>query len=567
MTRRLWAVATASLLLACGGESGPNGVDAGSIEVTPDPVVLAPQASVELHVAAYNADGVLLSGVSLSFTSKDEHLVTVSSGGLVQSVGPAGTTSITVKAGRSSVIVPVTVTENGRNIRVLPEDASLPQLGTLQLHAALLDPAGTEIAGAAFSFVSSDQSVASVDQAGLVSSAGPAGQVTISVSSGELTTQKTVSITQVPTSITLLPNSIRLGQSSTIPLGATVRDAAGSPIADAAITYSAEPSSLLAVSATGVLSAQGTPGTGSVTAASGTLSVTVPVTVFTAGSLTGTIVRTVSSTKLPFAVAMGDGDTYYGVGVNGQFEVGDFGTGSLATYQVSNSLVTGVAVDRTSGRVFAAGNVADGVMEMDPANGTKIRRWKAPDQMYDLAISPDRSKLYVAGSSGELYVVSTASLTALDSFPIGTSVIHLLAHPSQPLVYASGLGTVTEINVETGATRTFSFPAAQATALAVNGTKLFIAGEGGTVGVMDLATGETSSVAVDCQFYDLVLAPDGTQLLGSCNWQGKAVLLDATTFEILKTIETGGGPRRVAIKPDGTGAIIANEWGWYTLVE
>lgn len=567
MTRRLWAVATALLLLACGGESGPSSIDVGSIEVTPNPVVLAQQTSVGLQVAAFDDDGALLAGVPVTFTPKDSSLITVSSSGVVLSVGPAGSTSITIKAGRGSIAVPVTVEATGSTISVLPADASVPQMGTLQLDAALLDLVGSEIPGTTFTFASADPSIATVSESGLITSVGPAGQVSISVTTGGLTTQKIVTVVPIPTSMTLLPSSIRMGKSSQVTLHAAVLDAVGAPIPNASITYSAAPSSLLTVSAAGILSAQGTSGTGSVTAASGTLFVTVPVTIVDKASLSGTILSQASSGGQPYGVAIGAGDTFYGVGLGGAFDVGTFGSTTLASKFVSSPIMTGVAVHPTNGLVYAAGNTADGLMEIDPATGSVLRRWAAPDQMYDVAISPDGSQIYVAGSPDKVYVISTASMTLVKELPAGGSVIHLLADPSRPIVYSSGASIVREINVETGATRAFDLGSAQATALAVAGDKLLIGAESATLGVVDLATGLTTTVGVTCAIYDLLEAPDGIQLLATCPLQGTAVLLDANTYEVLKTIQVNGTPRRAAIKADGTGAVIANEAGYYTFVE
>jgi YVTN family beta-propeller protein len=565
--RRLRAVATVSLLAACGGESGPNGTDVASILVTPNPVALMQQASVQLQVAAFNEDGALLAGVPVTFTSDELELVTVSNAGVVKSVGPAGSTSVTVRAAGKSVDIPVTVGATGSSITVLPAQASLPQLGTLQLDPALLDLVGTEIAGATFSFATTNPQAAIVNGTGLVTSIGPAGEVLITVTGGGLTTQKTVTVEATPTSILLNPNPILLGRTSQLALGAQVLDAIGSPIAGAAITYLAEPASLLAVTTSGVLSSLGTPGTGSVTVTSGALATTVPVTISDAATLAGTIVRTVEATGAPYGVAIGPGGAYYGVALAGQFHVGDFGAQNLTVHEVSGTVMTGVAVHPTNGLVYATGSATDGLMEINPSTGSVLRRWTAPDQMYDVAISPDGSQLYVAGSPDRVYVVSTATMSSLKDFQAGGSVVHLLAHPSQPLVYASGQGIVREINVQSAAHRTFTHPAAQATALAIAGNRLYIGGEVGHLAVVDLASGVTTTVEVPCPIYDLVAAPDGQRLLSTCSGVGTALLLDAATLQVVKTIPTGGGPRRAAIKLDGSGAVIANEGGWYTHVE
>ena len=567
MIRRFPAVATAALLVACGGESGPNGIEVGSIVVSPNPVSLAQQASVQLQVAAFDADGLLLAGMPVTFTSGEVELVTVNSGGLVHSLGPAGSTTINVTAGAESVTVPVTVGAIGNTIAVLPDPATMPQLGTLQLDAALLDLVGTEISGAPFTYTTTNSLIITTNISGLISSVGPAGQASIIITSGEVSTQKLVTVTQTPTSITVYPSPVVLGRNGQIQLGVQVLDAIDAPIAGAAVSFTAEPANLISISTTGVLSAQGTSGTGSVTATHGALEVTVPVTVSDAATLTGTIARTVMATGMPYGVAIGFGGAYYGVGLTGQFQVGTHGVAGLTEHAVSGSVMTGVAVHPTNGLVYATGHGTDGLMEIDPGSGAVLRRWTAPDQMYDLAISPDGMRIFVAGSPSQVYEISTATMQMTKSFATEASVVHLLHHPSQPLIYASGAGIVREINTATDAHRTFSHPAAQATALAIAGHRLYIGGEVGKLAAVDLATGVVMTVDVLCGIYDLVAAPDGQRLLATCSGTGIAVLFDSETFAVVASIATGGSPRRAAVKPDGTGAVIANEGGWYTHIE
>jgi hypothetical protein len=560
-------VATALILVACGGESGPNAVQVGSITVSPNPLALAQQTAAEFQVAVFDADGALLAGMPVTFTSANVELVTVNSAGLVRSVGPAGTSSVTVTAGTKSVSVPVSVGASGNTIAVLPEPAALAQLGTLQLDPALLDLVGTEIMGSVFTYESTNPLIVTVTGSGQVRSIGPAGEATINVTSGAVTAQKSVTVTATPTSITLNPNPIAIGRTGQLQLGAQVLDAIGSPIVGSAVAFSAQPSNLLAISQTGLLSAQGVAGSGSVTATSGALTVTAPVTISNAGTLTGAIVRTVGVTGAPYGVAMGAGGVYYGVGLNGALDVGTFGVDGLTRHNVSAAVMTGVAVHPTNGRVYATGAGADGLMEINPTTGTVMRRWEVQDQMYDVAISPDGTRLYVAGGPMTVYVISVATMQMLTSYPTEASVIHLVAHPSMPLIYASGVGVVREINVTNGAFRTFSHPAAQATALAIAGDRLFIGGEAGHLASVDLTSAVTTTVEVPCPIYDLVAAPDAGRLLATCTGTGTALLLDAQTFGVVATIATGGAPRRAAIRADGTGAVIANEAGWYTHVQ
>src|SRR5690606_7808705 len=241
-------------------------------------------------------------------------------------------------------------------------------------------------------------------------------------------------VVQVPTSITIDPNPVLIGVNISLQLEAHVRDAIGMPMSDQPITFSVEPSNILSISASGLLTAGGTPGTGSVTATSGQFSVTVPVTVANVVPLTGEIIGTAEAGARPYGVAVGSDGSFVGVGVEGVVHVGAFGEGAVESHVVSASVMTGIARHPTTGLVYATGSFNDALMEIDAATGTVLRRWTSEDQIYDVALSPDATRLFVAGSNGLVSVLSVASLTLLDEFQLEHPVVHLLPHPSQPFL-------------------------------------------------------------------------------------------------------------------------------------
>jgi YVTN family beta-propeller protein len=563
VTRRHAAVLVCAFAVACGGESGPNGIAVGSIDVTPGTIALAQQASVQLQVAARDEEGVLLAGVPVTFTSENTDLVTVSALGLVRSAGPAGVTSIIVRAGGKTVSVPATVTATGNTIRILPSPATLPQKASLQLDVALLDLVGTPIPGAILTYATSDQNIATVNLTGLVGSVGPSGSVTVTVTSGALSAAVRVSVTQVPTSLEVTPDEITLGRNGSRTVAAALLDAVGDPIPGAPFSFTASPAGLLGVTSGGVVTAMGTPGNGTLTVTSGTFTTDVPVSIIDVGTLTGSILKTVPALGSPYAVALAPGGAIYGAGIGGRFYRGTFGSDALDTYVISSALTVGLAVNPSTGKVYVAGRAADALMEVDPATGVVLRRWETPGQMYDVAVSPDGQSVYVAGEGTAVHVISATTMAHVTSFTTTHDVVHLLAHPTEPLVYASGGATAMEIDVQTGAQRTFSQVSAQATALTIANDRLFIGSESGMVGAVDLTTGSTTTVDVfECGVYDIVAAPDGQQLLVTCALNGAVKLLDVETLAVLKTIPAAGIPRRAAISADGTAAVVANEAGW-----
>jgi YVTN family beta-propeller protein len=65
----------------------------------------------------------------------------------------------------------------------------------------------------------------------------------------------------------------------------------------------------------------------------------------------------------------------------------------------------------------------------------------------------------------------------------------------------------------------------------------------------------------------MALSPDWRQLYVSSSLGGAVYLLDWKTGATLKTVTTGGTPRRIGFAADGSTAVIANEGGWVDFIE
>jgi hypothetical protein len=456
----------------------------------------------------------------------------------------------------------------GTSIRIEPASIVLLQLGTRQLEAQLLDAEGRVIPDATFTFTSSHPDLLSVSGSGLVTSIGPSGNGVITASAGSISRDVPVAVTQLATSVAVFPKAISLPPGATIPVSALVADAVGAEMPGAPITLSVAPVSLLSVTNDGQLSAAGGAGAGTLTATSGTISGSVPVTVEPVATLDGTIFESAAIVTTPFAAVIAPDGTVFGIGIGGSLNVGQFGGTSMQAVSFSGSITTGILRHPESGLLYVSGSEADALLEVSPVSRTVLRRWAAPGvQMFDVALSRDGREVYVGGDDGGLHVIDIETMTRRTRIQTTGGIVHLAAHPSLPLVYASGFEKAREINVHTGTVRSFDHPAAQAVALSLSGARLFIGGEQQALGIVTLATGQQTSVPVDCRIYDLVAAPDGRTLLATCPLDGKAVLIDIETAAISATIATGGFPRRAAIKADGTGAVIANESDRYDYVE
>lgn len=273
--------------IAC-GKDAPTGPQPTTIVVNSESVVLAQSTTFPLQVSVTDEMGRLLTGIAVTFASRNETIVTVSAIGMVTSVGPAGSTEVVISAASLTKVVPVRVDAVPSRIVVTPDPAVLPQRATLQLNPSLRDLADGVIAGAVFMFSSSRPNIATVSAMGLVTSLGPAGETTVVIQSGTVSTSVQVAVTQLPTSIRVVPNPIRISRNSTLQLQATILDAVELPIVGSTVTFSTTFQPLVTVSTSGLLTSFASLGSGSVTVTSGSLTVQVPFTVVVATSPVGT---------------------------------------------------------------------------------------------------------------------------------------------------------------------------------------------------------------------------------------------------------------------------------------
>ena len=197
---RLSAVlAVVALAQGCGdGDSAtappaPEPARPTTVTVSPaTPELTALGATVQLTAEVRDQNARVMAGATVTWSSGDTSVMTVDVSGLVTAAGN-GTATITASAGSASGSTVVTVTQSVATVDVSPATADLTALGaTAQLTAAALDGNGYAVAGAEFSWESSDAAVATVDAAGLVTGVAK-GVATITASAGG--TQGTAEIT------------------------------------------------------------------------------------------------------------------------------------------------------------------------------------------------------------------------------------------------------------------------------------------------------------------------------------------------------------------------------------
>ena len=297
---RAFAMITASLyfmiLAGCGGgDSGPTSPTpstptppappptpvATSLTVAPSSHTLASiGATVQLTATVRDQNNNTMTGQTVTWTSSNTGVATVSGNGLVTAVSN-GTTRITAQSGSASGTSNITVAEPvPTRIAVTPSSHTLASIGaTVQLTATVRDQRNNIMSGQTITWSSGNEAVATVNEAGLVTAVGN-GMAEITANSGSLSANATITVASpVATSITIEPAAYTLEMiGATVQLMATVRDQNENVMSDVTVTWTSGDESVATVSDQGLVTAVGN-GMAEITAQAGDSIGTAAITV------------------------------------------------------------------------------------------------------------------------------------------------------------------------------------------------------------------------------------------------------------------------------------------------
>jgi uncharacterized protein YjdB len=276
------AAGSATITATSEGQSATSAVSVStrpvsSLVVSPWQLALFPGQGTTLSVLVTDANGTVLSGRAVSFSSASTAIATVSADGAVTAVA-AGSTSITVTSEGKTARVPVTVAPTpAASIRVTPAIASVFVGSTARLAATVLDARGGSL-DRPVSWSSGAPTVASVAQDGTVTGVGVGTAVILASAEGRVGSA-TVTVAAIPVAtVTISPASSTLDPGGRTTLVASVQSASGAELTDRAVLWSSSDSKVATVSSGGEVTAVA-PGVATITASaegkSGAASLTV----------------------------------------------------------------------------------------------------------------------------------------------------------------------------------------------------------------------------------------------------------------------------------------------------
>jgi uncharacterized protein YjdB len=255
-----------------------NPTPVASVRLTPPNQNLLVGQTVQLGAETLDADGNVLTGRPVEFTSSNVAVATVSNTGLVTALVPGSAIITAASEGKSA---PSSITVSSvpvASVAVTPTGSQIVVGQTTQLNAEPRDASGQPLVGRPVLWSSSDPNVASVSSTGLVTAVAP-GQATITATSEAAAGTSTIGVSPKPVSSVIISpgqGSVTVGQ--TLQLSAQVTDDQGNVLTGRPISFTSGTPAVATISATGLVTGVA-PGSTTITATSegktGTATVTV----------------------------------------------------------------------------------------------------------------------------------------------------------------------------------------------------------------------------------------------------------------------------------------------------
>lgn len=277
------APGTATITAASEGRSGTTTVVvverlASAVTVTPASASLTVGRALTLTVQITDAQGNVLNGRPLTFTSERPAVATVSATGVVTAVSPGTARIIVSSEGRTGFaaieVTPIPVAD----VVVTPATASMITGETLRLVAATLAADGTPLSGRTVEWRNGAPNIVAVSPTGDVTALAAGTAVVLALSEG--VAASAVLTVRVPPviSMSLSPLAPTIDAGRSLQLTAVTRGAGGDQINGRPITWRSSNEQVAFVSSTGLVVGSRA-GTATITATSEGVSASTIVTV------------------------------------------------------------------------------------------------------------------------------------------------------------------------------------------------------------------------------------------------------------------------------------------------
>jgi hypothetical protein len=505
-----------------------------------------------------------------TFTTSDSSIATISRQGVVRSVGPRGNATIGASWNGMADSIPVQVIPVGDGISITPADLRVRQDSSLTISGNLVDRVGAPIAGVPVTFevltpwlISLSGTTVSVIEWGL--------EARIAASADRFVDTLAITIVQVADRIQTSTRAVALREGEQGWVGVYLYDLFdGMILTEPTYSVSSDPSivtaqgnDLLAVGA----------GRTAVTFSRGPLSATVPVTV-TPDALDPSIRFRLETPGAPASIVDADLSGWTNarqvfVAVPGndlilQMEWGNWGF--LDTLYVPGA-PSALAAHLAGGPLFA-GLAADGALaRIDPVSRMETGRVDVGGVPAGVELSSDGTRAFVLRDDGMLVVLDAAGMLITDSLPV-PGAVHVRRDPSAARLFlaAPDSGCVWLVRHDT-LRLDARWPVdnrPRATAATRTRNEVYVAGEDGSLAILELATGyPLASVPLGEPITDVALLDTGSWVsVFAVAPTGAAYRVSTVDRAVDCTVNLGGAPGGAIGSVLGDMMLVGNAAGW-----
>jgi len=232
--------------------------DACSVSVAPATLSIPVNSTSAIVGTAFDCSGNSIRNKRISFSSSNMAVATVTTEGNVIAVSVGGATISAVANGKSASVAVTVTPETAANVTITPSTLTLRRTNTRQLTATARNNQNVIITGRTFRWASSNSSVVSVDQNGLLT-ALTAGTVVVSAEADQNSGSATVTVTEIPIgSCSLAPATSKLTVSQNVQPAITLRDTANNVISSLgrSIAWTSDNEITATVTASGLVTAR-----------------------------------------------------------------------------------------------------------------------------------------------------------------------------------------------------------------------------------------------------------------------------------------------------------------------
>ena len=247
--------ASSMVTVTTAGGPPPGPASVANVSVTPSTSTISTGATVQLNATTRDANGNTLTGRTITWSSSNTSVSTVSASGLVTSIS-AGAAIISATSEGVSGSATITVTAPApvpvASVVIAPGSVSMAIGATAQLTATTKDAQGNTLGGRVVTWSSSDPAVATVSAAGLVTGVS-LGAAVITATSEGISSTITATITPKPVVSVIINNAGPVCIGSALQLTATPRDIDGNPLTGRVVVWTTSTGALASVSPTGLV--------------------------------------------------------------------------------------------------------------------------------------------------------------------------------------------------------------------------------------------------------------------------------------------------------------------------